>query len=100
MHPQPLVTAFAALLPYVSAKTSGALCAGSASEAEGNWYCKEVKKIIFHNISSTGQYLRTTNMDIPNGICSHEQVSYSGVSPESPLFGEVCAFHETRLPIK
>jgi hypothetical protein len=77
------------LLPVVHAKPSGELCAGTASETDGNWYCAEVDKILYKNISQAGAYNRTTHIDIQNGICNHEPVDYPGTGPLTPLFGEV-----------
>lgn len=78
------------LLPLVSGKSSGELCAGTAHEVDGNWYCAEVEKILYRNISQSGTYNHTKHIDVANGICNHEPVSYPGNGPLTPLFGEVC----------
>ncbi|KAF2204489.1 hypothetical protein GQ43DRAFT_409475 [Delitschia confertaspora ATCC 74209] len=89
MHLLALSLAALSLLPLVTTKTSAQLCNIHTSETDGNWYCLEVDKIIYRNISQSGTYNRTSNMDIPNGLCSHDPVAYSGTDLLAPLIGEV-----------
>ena len=84
--PLPLVLILA---PLIRAKSSGELCVGTASETDGSWYCAEVDRILYRNISQAGAYNRTKYIDVQKGVCEHEGVEYDGKGEETPLFGEV-----------
>ncbi|KAF2266061.1 hypothetical protein CC78DRAFT_615368 [Lojkania enalia] len=79
------------LLPWLAhSKTAGDLCRGTAHKADdGNWYCSEVQKITYHNISQSGMYNRTTGVDAKTGLCAHEPIRYNGRGSLTPLLGEV-----------
>jgi hypothetical protein len=82
-------------IPFVSGKTSGELCSGTAARAaDGNWYCTEVWAITYRNISQPGVYNRTTTVDPSTGVCGHERVDYPATGPLTPLFGEVPTPHD------
>lgn len=83
------VVATLSLLPFVYSRTSGDLCVGTAHESAGNWYCAEVQKIVYRGISQAGTYNRTTGMNVEQGLCYHEPVSYPPTGPLTPLLGEV-----------
>ena len=92
LNMQYLIGGAAALLltPLALGKSAGQLCRGTAEESDdGNWYCSEVKAITYRNISQSGLYNRTTQVDPDTGRCVHETVAYDGTGPLTPLFGEV-----------
>lgn len=89
MRLSPVVVTTTWLLPLVYGRTSGDLCVGTAHESDGNWYCAEVQKIVYRDISQAGTYNRTTGMNVEQGICYHEPVDYPATGPLTPLFGEV-----------
>lgn len=74
--------AFAAVVSFAHAD----LCANGHTNDDGNYYCQEVKGIVYTGVGGSGSYNKITAMG-SNGVCSSTPHGYSGTL--SPLDEEV-----------
>lgn len=66
-----------------SSSSSAQLCQGVNNLEQGISYCREVKRITFQNVGSSGQYSAVTGMDQQTGNCTFASHSFSG--PLGPI---------------